>query len=238
MPSAVIADDEPLLRRELAEALADLWPELEVVGECGDGAVALRTIEALQPAVCFLDIRMPKLNGLEVAERVQGISQLVFVTAYDEHAIAAFEHGAADYVLKPIKRLRLAATVQRLKDRLGAGSAQREGRSAARLERIQATVGNTLRFFAVGDICYCRADGKYTKVVTVDAEALIRRSLSGLMENLDPTRFWRIHRAIIVNVEHIDRVVREEGGQMWVHLRNGRGSFAVSKAHQAQFRGM
>jgi DNA-binding LytR/AlgR family response regulator len=238
MPSAVIADDEPLLRRELAEALADLWPELEVVGECGDGAAALRMIEALQPAVSFLDIRMPKLDGLEVAERIQGTSQIVFVTAYDEHAIAAFEHGAADYVLKPIKRVRLAATVQRLKERLRTASDNLEGRSAAPLERIQSTVGNTLRFFAVGDIYYCRSDGKYTEVVTVDAEALIRRSLSGLMEILDSTKFWRIHRAIIVNVDHIDRVVREEGGQMWVHLRDGRGSFPVSKAHQVRFRGM
>ena len=117
-PAALIADDEPLLRRELRDALAELWPELHVVAEVGDGEAALAAVEELHPAVSFLDIRMPKSNGLEVAERVQGATQVVFITAYDEHAVTAFEQGAVDYLLKPVKRARLAATIQRLKDRL------------------------------------------------------------------------------------------------------------------------
>ena len=238
MATAIIADDEPLLRKELGEALADLWPELEIIAECGDGAAALRAIEELAPDISLLDIRMPKLNGLEIAERVQGESHIVFVTAYDAHAVAAFEQGAADYLLKPIKRARLAATVQRLKERLRTVPRNGDGHAGPQLERIQATVGSTLRFFSVSDIYFCRSGGKYTHVVTAGSEALIRRSLTALMQNLDPGKFWRIHRAVVVNVDHIDRVVRDEDGQMNVHLRGGRGVLPVSRAHQGQFRGM
>ena len=237
MTSAVIADDEPLLRRELREVLADLWPELTVVAEPEDGAAALRAIEELRPAVSFLDIRMPKLSGLEVAERVQGTTQVVFVTAYDEHAVAAFEQGAADYVLKPVKRPRLAATIQRLKDRLALAPAQRES-GRPWLQWLQATLGNTLRFFLVDDICYFRSDGKYTRVVAADAEGLIRRSLSALLEDLDPAMFWQINRGIVVNVRHIDRVVRDDLGEMVVHVRGRAEALPVSRPHHARFRGM
>lgn len=236
MTSAIIADDEPLLRRELREALADLWPELEIVGELGDGATTLRAIESAHPAVAFLDIRMPKLTGLEVAERVQGETLVVFVTAYDEHAVAAFEQGAVDYLLKPLKYPRLAATVKRLRQLIAPDG--RNARSARRLERIQATVGNTLRFIAVDEIYYIRADSKYARVATADTEALIRRSIAALHGNLDPDRFLRINRGIIVNVDHVDSVVRDETGAMTVRLRNNRAVLPVSKAHQAQFRGM
>lgn len=237
MLRAVIADDEPLLRKDLREGLADLWPELDVVGEYGDGAAALQAIEESHPAVSFLDIRMPKLNGLEVAERVQGVTQVVFVTAYDEHAVAAFEQGAADYILKPIRRARLAATIQRLKQRL---EAARDGRDAQRpwLHWIQATLGQTLRFFPVQDVLYFQSDGKYTRVVTAGAEALIRRSLVALLHDLNPETFWQINRGIVVNVEHIDTVVRMEGGEMIVRLRNGKADLPVSKSHQGRFRGM
>jgi len=237
MTSAVIADDEPLLRRELREALADLWPELTVVAEPEDGAAALRAIEELHPAVSFLDIRMPKLSGLEVAERVQGATQVVFVTAYDEHAVAAFERGAADYVLKPVKRPRLAATIQRLRDRLAVAPAQRES-GRPWLLWLQATLGNTLRFFSAQDICYFRSDGKYTRVVAADAEALIRRSLSALLDDLDPAMFWQINRGIVVNVRHIDRVVRDDLGEMAVHVRGRAEALPVSKTHHSRFRGM
>lgn len=235
--TAVIADDEPLLRRELREAVADLWPELEVIGELADGAAALRAIEEQHPAVSFLDIRMPKLTGLEVAERVQGTTQVVFVTAYDEHAVAAFEQGAADYVLKPVKRARLVATIQRLKERLALAPAER---AAGRpwLNWIQATLGNTLRFLPVQDVCYCQSDGKYTRIVTTDAEALIRRSLSALLDDLDPALFWQINRGIVVNVQHIDSVVRTEGGEMVVRIRARGAELPVSKPHQGRFRGM
>lgn len=237
MTTAVIADDEPLLRRELREALADLWPELEVVAELGDGADALRAIEERQPAVSFLDIRMPKLSGIEVAERVQGTTQVVFVTAYDEHAVAAFEQGAADYVLKPLKRVRLLATIERLKHRLAVVPEQRES-GRPWLQLLQVTLGNTLRFFSVEDICYFRSDGKYTRVVAADAEALIRRSLSALLDDLDPAMFWQINRGIVVNVRHIDRVVRDDLGEMVVHVRGTSEALPVSKTHHSRFRGM
>ena len=235
MPTAIIADDEPLLRRELHEKLVELWPELSVVAEYGDGAAALATFEDVRPDVAFLDIRMPKLTGLEVAERIQGESLVVFVTAYDEHAVAAFEHGAADYLLKPIRSARVAATVARLRQRL----AERAGdeRGGRYLQRIQATVGNTLRFFIVDEICCFRSDVKYTRVVSAAAEGLIRRSLSALCENLDPARFWKINRGIVVNVDHIDSIVRDDAGAMTVRLRNGQGELPVSKPHQSQFRG-
>jgi DNA-binding LytR/AlgR family response regulator len=177
MPSAIIVDDEPLLRRELRETLADLWPELAVAGEYADGAAALVAVQQDQPDVAFLDIRMPKLSGLEVAERIQGESLVVFVTAYDEHAVAAFEQGAADYLLKPVRPARMAATVARLRQRL---AQRKEGNGGRYLQRIQATVGNTLRFFAVEEICCFRSDLKYTRVVTAGAEGLIRRPLSAL----------------------------------------------------------
>jgi DNA-binding LytR/AlgR family response regulator len=236
MTTALIADDEPRLRLVLKTALADLWPELEIVAECGDGAESLRVIEESQPDICFLDIRMPKLSGLDVAERVQGSSRIVFVTAFDEHAVTAFEQGAVDYLLKPIRRGRLAATVQRLRD--GIGNGVDEPRQQPYLKRIQASVGNTVRFFSVDDIYYCRSDGKYTRIVTGDSNALIRRSLTSLLEHLDPERFWRIHRGTVVNIDHIDRVCRDNDGNMTVVLESQRAELAVSKPQQSQFRGM
>jgi DNA-binding LytR/AlgR family response regulator len=233
VPTAIIADDEPLLRRELREALADLWPELEILTEHGDGADALLAVERSRPDIAFLDIRMPKLSGLELAERIQGASIVVFITAYDEHAVAAFEQGAADYLLKPLKHARLAATVQRLRARLAD-----DARPARRLERIQTTVGNTLRFIAIGDVYYFRSDAKYTRIVTADSEALIRRSVAELSESLDVERFWQINRGIVINIDHVDSVVRDASGGMTVRLRGGRAELPVSKAHQLRFRGM
>ena len=236
-PAAIIADDEPLLRSELRKALADLWPDLAIAAEVGDGDAALSAIDELEPAVSFLDIRMPKLNGLEVAERVQGATQIVFVTAYDEHAVAAFEQGAVDYLLKPVKRARLVATIERLKARLAAAPT---GRDTARpwLQRIQATLGNTLRFVPLRDVAYFCSDGKYTRVVTGGTEAVIRRSLSALLQDLDPELFWQINRGIVINIEHVDSVVRDEEKGMVVRLRNGAGELTVSKSHQGRFRGM
>lgn len=234
-PAAIIADDEPLLRSELREALTELWPNLAIAAEVGDGDAALTAIDELEPAVSFLDIRMPKLSGLEVAERVQGATEIVFITAYDEHAVAAFEQGAVDYLLKPVKRARLAATIERLKARLAAST----GRDTARpwLQRIQATLGNTLRFLPVRDVAYFCSDGKYTRVVTGGSEALIRRSLSALLHDLDPDIFWQINRGIVINIEHVDSVVRDEEKGTVVRLRGG-GELTVSKAHQGRFRGM
>jgi len=236
MTTALIADDEPMLRQVLRNALADLWPELRIIAECSDGAESLRTIENCHPDVCFLDIRMPKLSGLDLAERVQGSSQIVFVTAYDEHAVTAFEQGAVDYLLKPIRRGRLAATIQRLQHRLDDGT--RDAPQRPFLKRIQANVGNTLRFFSVENIRYCHSDGKYTRIVTGNADALIRRSLTGLLEHLDPDRFWRIHRGTVVNIDYVDRVVRNADGDMKVLLKGDATELAVSKPQQSLFRGM
>ena len=235
--TAIIADDEPLLRRALREALAELWPELEIVGEPGDGPAALHAIEEQRPAISFLDIRMPKLSGLEVAERVQGATQIVFVTAYDEHAVAAFEQGAVDYLLKPVKPARLAAAVHRLKERLAATPTERDA-GRPWLQRLQATLGNTLRFFPVQSIQYCRSDGKYTRIVTGDTDALIRRPLIALLQDLDPEVFWQINRGIVVNVEHIDAVIRQDSGEMIVRLRGRGAELPVSKTHHGRFRGM
>jgi len=236
-PAAIIADDEPLLRRELREALAEVWPELAIAAEVGDGDAALQAIQDLHPAIAFLDIRMPKATGLDVAERVQGATQVVFITAYEEHAVAAFEQGAADYLLKPVKRVRLEATIDRLKKRLQAIPA---GRNSGRpwLQRIQATLGNTLRFVPVRDVAYFCSDGKYTRVVASGSNALIRRSLSALLQDLDPEVFWQINRGVVVNIEHIDSVVRDEERGVVVRLRNGAGELNVSKAHHGLFRGM
>ena len=236
-PTAIIADDEPLLRRELREALAEVWPELAIAAEVGDGDAAQQAIEELHPAIAFLDIRMPKSTGLDVAERVQGTTQVVFITAYEEHAVAAFEQGAADYLLKPVKRARLEAAIERLKERLKAVPA---GRDVGRpwLQRIQATLGNTLRFIPVRDVAYFCSDGKYTRVVAHRSEALIRRSLSALLQDLDPEVFWQINRGIVVNIDHIDAVVRDDEKGMVVRLRNGAGELTVSKAHHGLFRTM
>jgi DNA-binding LytR/AlgR family response regulator len=236
-PAAIIADDEPLLRRELRDALAELWPELQVVAEVGDGEAALKAVDELQPAVAFLDIRMPKSNGLEVAESVQGATQVVFITAYDEHAVTAFEQGAVDYLLKPIKRARLAATIQRVKQRLAAIPPAR-GATRPWLQRIQATLGSTLKFLPVRDIGYFCSDGKYTRVVAGGSEALIRRSLTALLQDLDPEIFWQINRGIVVNIEHIDSVIRDDERGMIVRLKQGGAELPVSKAHHGQFRGM
>jgi DNA-binding LytR/AlgR family response regulator len=235
MYSAIIADDEPLLRRELREALHELWPELRIVEELADGAAALEAIERHAPSASFLDMRMPKLTGLEVAERAQGTTNVVYVTAYDEHAVAAFEQGAVDYVLKPIRRARLAATVERLRQRL---AALRAGGGRPRLQWIQASVGNTLRFVPVDEICYFKSDGKYTRVATAHFEAYIRRSLISLLDVLDPDAFWQIHRGIVVGVRHIESVTREAGGEMVVRVRGLDVELPVSKAHQGRFRAM
>ena len=233
---ALIADDEPHLAENLRDRLLALWPGLEILPLAANGLEALRAVTEDEPDVAFLDIRMPKLSGLEVAERIQGESLVVFVTAYDEHAVAAFEQGAADYLLKPIRPARVAATVARLRQRL----AQRADgeRGGHYLQRIQATVGNTLRFFVVEEICCFRSDLKYTRVISTASEGLIRRSLAALGENLDPARFWKINRGIVVNVDHIDSIVRDDAGAMTVRLRNGQGELPVSKPHQSQFRGM
>lgn len=238
-PSAIVADDEPLLRQELRDLLGELWPELAILEEARDGVSALHAIEGKRPNVAFLDIRMPKMTGIEVAERVQGLTRVVFVTAYDEHAIAAFETGAIDYVIKPIKLARLASTVARLKAQLDSVASSSSARALpSPLTWIQATMGAKLRFIAVHDVLYFQSDQKYTKVVTATSEAVIRKSLTDLLTLLDPDVFRQVNRGIAINIRHVDSVVRGSEGEMFVKLRDGRADIPVSRSHQSQFRGM
>lgn len=230
MPSALVADDEPLLRAQLRARLATLWPELEVVAEASNGIEALAAIEHDGTLdLCFLDIHMPGVTGLDVARRVRAgaaspAPHLVFVTAFDNHAIEAFEHGAIDYLLKPFEPERLAATVERLKCRLAQPRTVAPAESdilaelAARLVRlapprpvlrwIKASIGSTVRLIPVEDVQYFHADDKYTRVITADGEALIRKPIKELVAELDGGRFWQIHRATIVNTHAIAGVVR------------------------------
>lgn len=253
MLKGVIAEDEELLRTALASLLRDVWPQLELVAECEDGASALEAIAKHQPDVAFLDIRMPGLTGLEVAAGVAEASphtQIVFVTAYDQYAIGAFEQGAVDYLLKPITRDRLTATVQRLQQR---GSSHPDAATlAALLKRIgvqlpagkpplvwiTASTGKETRLIMVDDVAYFRADNKYTVVMTSEGEALLRTPLRELLEALDPQIFKQIHRSTIVNLKAIASIARDETGRGLVRLKNRPETLTVSQPFMTLFRGM
>ncbi len=244
--TAVVAEDEATLRHQLVEQLGLLWPELSIVGEAADGVRALRLLEEQKPDILFLDIQMPGATGLEVARQASGRSRVVFVTAYDQHAVAAFEHGAIDYVLKPISAARLFTTVSRLKERLGSPPARLENllnqfagpAPKTYLRWINASVGQNLRLITVDEVVYFQADNKYTRVVTVDGEALIRKPLKELLEELDPNQFWQIHRSTLVNVASIAGVARDFRGRMQVKLRKRDESLLVSDSYSHLFRQM
>jgi len=246
--TALIAEDEPLLREELVEQLASLWPELVIVGQAGDGVEAVRQLAAHRPDVLFLDIRMPGMTGLEVARQAAGQCHVVFVTAFDEHAIAAFEQGAVDYVMKPISAARLATTIARLKERVSLPPADLSGLIAALrrqqadgkgyLRWINASVGTAIKLITVDEICYFRADTKYTRVVTPSAESLIRRTIRDLASELDPDLFWQIHRSTLVNVHAIAGVTRDLRGYLQVRLKQRQESLPVSESYAHLFRQM
>jgi len=257
MTRAVIAEDELLLRQSLCEHLGRAWPELQIVAECDDGASAVEAIAELQPEVAFLDIRMPGLTGLEVAAAAAESSpgtRIVFVTAYDQYAIDAFDRGAIDYLLKPIDAKRLAATVQRLQARQGQDEAeqaalrallQRLGtslppaRSApAALTWLTASVGRETRLIPVEEVAYFRAEHKYTVVVTAEGEALLRTSLRELLAALDPSTFKQIHRSTIVNLKAIASVTRDDSGKGIVRLRSRPETLTVSLPFMTLFRAM
>ena len=269
MPYALIVDDEPLLREHLRSRLLECWPELERIVEAGNGDEALSMIagndDAPLPSVCFLDIHMPGLSGLEVARRIhalrrqKGVSvpEIVFITAFDEHAIEAFEHGAIDYVLKPFERERLAETVDRVKQRLamphnddgGSGRSDALTELAARLARlgptprpalqwIKASIGSTVRLIPVEDVLFFHADDKYTRVITSDGEALIRKPIKELVQELDGSRFWQIHRATIVNTHAIAGVVRGVKDSADLRLKGRAETLVVSRAYLHLFRQM
>jgi len=256
MPSAVVAEDEALLREELVARLKEAWPELEVLAACEDGGSALEAIAAHEPDVAFLDIRMPGLTGLEVASAAAQSSprtQVVFVTAYNQYAIDAFERGAVDYLLKPIDPARLAGTVKRVKSRLASGGtnasdiaalleAMRSGPAPeprrAPLQWITASVGKETRLILVEDVAYFKAEDKYTVVMTAEGEALIRRPIRELLDALDPAVFKQVHRSTIVNLRAIAGVTRDETGRGTIRLKNRPETLAVSIPFMALFRNM
>ena len=243
---ALIAEDEPLLRAELREMLAVLWPELEICADVGNGAAAVRALDEFAPSILFLDIQMPALNGLEIAQQAGRRAHVVFVTAFSEHAVAAFEHGALDYVVKPISLARLATTVARLKERLRSAPADLSGlpqlleQAAANESRylkwITVPRGRDLRIVTTDEICYLRAQNKYTSVFTDGAEYLLTSTLKTLREKLDPRMFWTIHRSFVVNVGAIETVHRSFRGSFEVQLKKRRERLPVSAAHAHLFK--
>lgn len=247
MTTAIIAEDEPLLTQELREALAALWPELQIIAECADGVTALRAIQSQEPDIVFLDINMPQLTGLEVARVIQGKTSIVFLTAYNQHALDAFDLGAVDYLVKPLQRGRLLATIERLQAKVGKSSAVIPDivwdkvvptkAETKHLRWIQASVGNLLRLITIEEIFFFQSDAKYTRVVTAQAEALIRKPIKELIEELNPEDFIQISRGAIVNLRRIDSIYREDG-HMEIRLKDMPERLTVSTGYQAAFRQM
>jgi DNA-binding LytR/AlgR family response regulator len=264
---ALVADDERLLREQLKSRLAEVWPDLEICGEARDGQEALEKAETLRPDVVFLDIRMPGMTGLEAAAEIVALpswsGEIVFVTAYDEYAIAAFEQGALDYLLKPVEAQRLAQTAHRLQVRLearrqpGSATARDEAALDAMLEKllrieqgigsgatrqeaplrwIQCSVASTTRLIDVKDILFFRSDEKYTRVQTRDQEAFIRTPIRELLPRLDGQQFWQIHRSTLVNLAAISSITRDETGRQRVHLAGHPEVLEVSRSFAHLFR--
>ncbi|MFC4161246.1 LytR/AlgR family response regulator transcription factor [Chitinimonas lacunae] len=250
--TALIADDEPHLAEYLRQRLQALWPELQIVAVARNGLEAVAALHEHEPTVAFLDIKMPGLSGLEVAGAAQNC-HCVFVTAYDQYAVAAFERDAVDYLLKPYSDERLSRTIQKLKDRLGSGqpalagdlleqlrqalSPNRPG-TPARLSWIRAGNGHDVKLIAVDDVCYFQASDKYTSVVTGTGEYLIRTPLKELLEQLDPQRFWQVHRATVVNVSAIEEARRDFSGKVSLKLKARPELLMVSRAFSHLFRQM
>jgi len=254
-PSAIVADDEPRLASFLAGRLAALWPELTIVGQAANGPEALALIDALGPDIAFLDIRMPGLTGIEVARAAGSRVHVVFVTAYDRYAVDAFERDAVDYLLKPVTDERLAETIARLRRRIADGTASPGlaeaiatlsrlapglvgGARPGRLAWIRAAVGAQVRLIPIDDVCYFQANDKYTSVFTAEGEALIRTSLRELAAQLDPDRFWQVHRGTIVNLTHVASTSRDLAGRVQIVLRTRPERVPVSRAFAQRFRQM
>jgi len=255
-PRALIAEDEPLLAESLREQLARAWPELEIVRVAGNGVDALEALAAEKPEVAFLDIRMPGLTGLEVAAELADrlapgdrAPAIVFVTAYDEYALKAFDLAAFDYLLKPVNPERITRTVARLKERAAASGsvealveqlrrlavpAPREGA----LRTIRAGSGNAVKLIPVEDVCYFQAADKYTRVVTAADEALIRTPLKDLLAQLPPERFQQIHRHTLVNLDHVAQALRDDAGRVSLKLRRRPELLPVSRIYADRFKQM
>lgn len=239
--TAIIAEDENILRAELKSALAMLWPELQIVGEAADGISAAKLLQECKPDFAFLDVRMPGLSGVEVARLATHKAHIIFLTAYNEYAVDAFDQGAVDYLLKPLDMARLALAVQRMKDKRQQAAADLSGmrseKKAGPLRWIQASHGNQLRFIDINEVLAFRADAKYTKVETAKFAAHIRTTIKDLMLQLEPEQFWQISRSAIVQVSAIDAVKRVDSG-LSLRMRHSDEWLPVSQAYQHQFRQM
>lgn len=263
--SAIIADDERLMREQLKARLSEAWPELELVGEARNGREALELVQEHHPDLAFLDIRMPDMSGMDAARQLVGVCHIVFITAYDQYAVEAFEQGAIDYVLKPAEGERLALTCQRLKERIGQGHAGpadpdqaalrtlverlavRLGHENAptgsltpggHLRWIQASVGQGLRLIPVEEILFFQSDEKYTRVQTAQMEALIKKPIKELIEELDPKQFWQIHRSTLVNATAIATVTRDFRGRQIVTVKGHAEKLEVSRSFTHLFKQM
>ncbi|HYL88175.1 MAG TPA: LytTR family DNA-binding domain-containing protein [Burkholderiales bacterium] len=254
MPRAVLADDEALMREQLRARLEELWPELEIVSEAKNGEEAIEQVEAHRPEIVFLDIRMPVKTGVQAAReisRLEGrLPEIVFVTAYDQYAIDAFQQGVIDYVLKPAERERLAVTVERLKKRLAAPAASSDTLQQAlarlaekldppqRLRWIQASVGSQIQMIPIDEVLFFVSDEKYTRVQTAQQEALIRKPIKELIAELDPAQFWQIHRSTLINARAIAGIVRDERGRQLVAIKGRPEKLEVSRSYAHLFKGM
>jgi DNA-binding LytR/AlgR family response regulator len=256
-PTALIADDEPLLREALTRQLAQVWPELDVVAQARNGREAIKQFESRRPDICFLDVHMPGVSGIEAAHHIGRRAHLVFVTAYDDYAVQAFAQGVLDYLVKPVEAARLAQTVARLKDRLQAAqpalnteallqqlAAQlQRGAAPAPLRWIRAQVGQTLRLIPVDEIDYLRSDTKYTLIAwrgdaNQPGEALVRIALKELVAQLDPAQFAQVHRSVVVNLRAISHVTRGDNETADIHLRSRKEVLPVSRSYLHLFRQM
>ena len=256
-PTALIADDEPLLREALQRQLAQAWPELDVVAQARNGREALKLFDAKRPDICFLDVHMPGVSGVEAARQIGRRAHLVFVTAYDQYAVQAFAQGVLDYLVKPVEPARLGETVARLQERLRAeqpalnteellqqlaNQLQRKSVPAP-LRWLRAQVGQTLRMIAVDEVDYLRSDSKYTLVAWrgdggQPAEALVRVALKELLAQLDPAQFAQVHRAVVVNLRAISHVTRSENDTADIHLKARKEVLPVSRSYLHLFKQM
>jgi len=252
VPTAVVVDDERLMREQIVGRLKEAWPELEIVGEAGNGREAIAMVHSLEPDIIFLDINMPEMDGIKTAQVLAGQAHLVFVTAYDQYAIRAFEQGAIDYVLKPVEPERVAITCKRLRERLEEKPdpvdqlldqlSQRLGSDGLKpreyMRWVQASVGANIRMIPTSEILFFRAEDKYTRVQTEGYEALIRTPIKDLIDALDPKEFWQIHRSTLVRVDAITQVSRNFRGKQVVHLKGSDEKLEVSRSFNHLFRQM